>query len=135
MSLGKPIIVQAIGISDLDGTNTTVYRFNETETAVITVTPETVTVDDGQTLPNQFRMEFTAKSYNANMLTDPRVYTNASATPQYCNLNLFGAPSAQNMNVLNVIVHGFQDFSGTRTSVTIGATKWAVGYNELVQTT
>jgi hypothetical protein len=132
MPITKSIVFRSIGIADADGTNVTQYPLHVTESAQASVTSTTDMVDDGQTLPAFWDVEFQAISYNTNIFDDSRVYTNAAAEPRYATLVLLGATGAQNMNITNSIVSATYLYDGNRRGIQLTCSKRAVDPDILV---
>lgn len=135
MAITKPLVFTNIGIADADGTNTTFYPLHVSESATVTLTPVTDTVEDGQTLTASLDLAFEAVSFNTNLYSDARVYTNTTAEPIRATIILSGASGAQTLNIGGVYVTGNRVFDGNRTGIQITATKKGVDSNELVKLT
>jgi hypothetical protein len=135
MAITKPLVFTNIGIADANGSNVTYYPLHVSESATVTLTPVTDTVEDGQTLTASFDLAFEAVSFNTNLYSDARVYTNTTATPTRATIILSGASGAQTLNIGGVYVTGNRVFDGNRTGIQITATKKGVDSNELVKLT
>jgi hypothetical protein len=135
MAITKPLVFTNIGIADANGSNVTYYPLHVSESATVTLTPVTDTVEDGQTLTASFDLAFEAVSFNANLYSDARVYTNTTANPTRATIILSGANGAQTLNIGGVYVTGNRVFDGNRTGIQITASKRAVSGDLLVSLT
>lgn len=133
MALTRTINFKTIGVADNDNaSNVTLFPIHVSESAQLTIEPIADIVDDGQTLPAKFNLSFEALSYNTNIHTDARVYTNGAADPVQCTLVLIGSPGAQNVNVTDSIVSSTLVMDGNRTAYRLTCTKMAVSDETLV---
>ena len=135
MAITKPLVFTNIGIADANGSNVTYYPLHVSESATVTLTPVTDTVEDGQTLTASFDLAFEAVSFNTNLYSDARVYTNTTAEPTRATIILSGATGAQTLNIGGVYVTGNRVFDGNRTGIQITASKRAVSGDLLVSLT
>jgi hypothetical protein len=135
MAITKPLVFTNIGIANADGSGVTFYPLHVSESATVTLTPVTDTVEDGQTLASSYDLAFEAVSFNANLYSDARVYTNTTANPTRATIVLSGANGAQTLNIGGVYVTGNRVYDGNRTGIQITATKKGVDGNELVKLT
>lgn len=133
MAITKPLIFREIVVADADGSNGIGYPIHLSESAQAVVTPVFNKVDDGQSLPARFSIEFEAVSFNTNLYNESRVYSNTAAEPVYATLMLLGAPGSQNLNIVNSLVSAFPVFDGDRTGIKLTTTKDAVSQDTLVQ--
>jgi hypothetical protein len=133
MAITKPLIFTNIGIADANGANVTFYPLHVSESATVTLTPTTDTVEDGQTLVARYDLAFEAVSFNTNLYNDARVYTNTTAEPVRATIILSGANGAQTLNIGGVFVNGNRVYDGNRTGIQITATKIGVDGNDLVK--
>jgi hypothetical protein len=132
MAITKPLIFTNIGIGDANGTNITYYPLHVSESATVTVTPTADVVDNGQTLNAYYDLEVQAISFNTNLFSDTRVYTNTTAEPTYATMFLVGATGAQNLNIGQTIISATRVYDGNRTGVQLTCTKRAVSDDTLV---
>jgi hypothetical protein len=135
MAITKPLVFTNIGIANADGSGVTYYPLHVSESATVTITPTTDTVDNGQTLASFYDIAFEAVSFNANLYSDARVYTNTTATPTLATIILSGNTGAQTLNIGSVYVTGNRVFDGNRTGIQITASKRAVSGDLLVTLT
>ena len=135
MSVTKPIIFTNVGIANADGSSLTYYPLNVSESATVTVTPTSDMVENGQTLPAYFDVEATILSFNANLYSDTRVYTNSTVTPTLARIVLSGATGAQTLNIGPTYVSAVRVYDGNRTGVQITATQRGVSDVVLVNAT
>jgi len=126
MSVTKPLIFTNVGIGDANGSNITYYPLHVSESATVTVTPTFDTIDDGQQLSSFYDLEVSVISFNANIFSDTRVYTNTTATPKLATIFLSGATGAQNLNIGSTYVSANRVYDGNRTGIQLSAKKRAV---------
>lgn len=132
MSVTKPLIFTNVGIGDANGTNITYYPLHVSESATVTVTPTFDTVENGLQLSAFYDLEVSVISFNANIFSDTRVYTNTTATPKLATLYLSGATGAQNLNIGSTYLNATRVYDGNRTGIQVTATKRAVSDDTLV---
>ena len=132
MSVTKPLIFTNVGIGDANGASVTYYPLHVSESATVTVTPTFDTIDDGQQLSAFFDLEVSIISFNANLFSDARVYTNTTATPTKATLFLQGATGAQSLNIGATYLNATRVYDGNRTGIQVTATKRAVSDATLV---
>lgn len=126
MAITKPLVFTNIGIADANGANVTYYPLHLSESATVTLTPTNDTLDNGQTLASFYDVTVEAVSFNANLYSDARVYTNTTATPTLATIILSGTTGAQTLNIGGVYINGSRVFDGNRTGVQITASKRGV---------
>ncbi len=126
MAITKPLVFTNIGIADANGANVTYYPLHLSESATVTLTPTNDTLDNGQTLASFYDVTVEAVSFNANLYSDARVYTNTTATPTLATVILSGTTGAQTLNIGGVYINGSRVFDGNRTGVQITASKRGV---------
>lgn len=123
MAATKALVFQNVLIASSTGTGANTYPLHLTESAEVTITPVTDTVDDGQTLASAFDVTFAVNVYNTTLLADPFVYFDSSKTPTTARIRFVGATGAQNLNVENVIINGSRTFDGNRTAIRLEGSK------------
>lgn len=132
MAITKPLVFTNIGIADADGSNAVFYPLHVSESATITVTPTTDTLDNGQSLGAFYDISFEAVSFNTNLYSDARVYTNTSAEPTLATIIFSGTTGAQTLNIGDVFINGSRAFDGNRTGTVISGTARGVDVNALI---
>ncbi len=123
MAATKALVFSSINIASSAGANPNNYPLHVTESAEVTITPVTDTVDDGQTLASAFDVSFAVNVYNTTLLADPFVYFDSAATPVLARVQFKGATGAQTLNVENVIINGSRTFDGNRTAIRLEGSK------------
>jgi len=123
MAATKALVFSSLNIASATGTGPNNYALHVTESAEVTITPVTDTVDDGQTLASAFDVSFAVNVYNTTLLADPFVYFDSSKTPVLARIRFNGATGAQNINVENVIINGSRVFDGNRTAIRLEGSK------------
>lgn len=135
MSVTKPLIFTNVGIANADGTGVTFYPLNVSESATVTVTPTTDMLENGQTLPAFFDVEVQVVSFNANIYSDTRVYSNSTVTPSQARMILSGATGAQTLNIGPTYITATRVYDGNRTGIQLTATQRGVSDVVLVNPT
>jgi hypothetical protein len=132
MPITKPLIFTNVGIGNADGTGITYYPLHVSESATVTVTPTSDVVDAGLTLNAFYDLEVQVVSFNTNLFSDARVYTNTTAEPTYATMFLAGATGAQTLNIGQTLISATRVYDGNRTGIQITCTKRAVSDELLV---
>ena len=135
MPVTKPLIFTNIGVGDADGSNVTYYPLHVSETATVTVTPTSDIVDAGLTLHAFYDLSVEVISYNTNLYSDARVYTNTTAEPKYATMFLTGAAGAQSLNIDQTLISAVELYDGNRTGIQLTCTKRAVSRDLLANPT
>lgn len=132
MAVTKPLVFTNIGIADADGSNVVFYPLHVSESATVTVTPTTDTVDNGQSLGAFYDIAFEAVSFNTNLYSDARVYTNTTAEPTLATIVFSGVSGAQTINIGDVYINGSRVFDGNRTGTQISGTARGVAIESVL---
>jgi hypothetical protein len=135
MAITRPLVFTNVGIGDATGATPNFYPLHVSESATVTVTPTTDTIDNGQTLTSFYDVSVEFVSFNANVINDARVYNNATATPVLGSILLQGAAGAQNINVTGVYINSERVFDGNRSGIRIFATKRGVSDAQVITLT
>lgn len=135
MAITKPLIFTNVGIGDANGTNITFYPLHVSESATVSVTPTADVVDAGLTLNAYYDISVECISFNTNLFSDARVYTNTSAEPKFATMFLSGATGAQTLNIGETLISATRVYDGNRTGIQITCTKRAVSDELLVNPT
>lgn len=125
MSITKPLIFQAVGVANAAGGAYVQYPLTVTDSAQVTITPVTDTLEDNQTLPSAFDVTAEIISFNSTLLSDAKVYTDTTTTPSAARLCFVGATGSQNININNVYITAHRVFDGNRTGIKLMASKRA----------
>jgi len=123
MAVTKTLIFSNLTIANATGGAANTYPLHVTESAEVTLTPVTDTVDDGQTLASAYDVSFTVDVFNTTLLSDPHVYKDASTSPVLARIIFNPATGGQQLNVENVYINANRDFSGNRTAIRLTGTK------------
>lgn len=125
MAITKTLVFSNIGISNATGAVRNNYPLHLTESAEVTITPVNDTVQDGQTIVSAYDVTFSVNAMNVNILLDPFVYKDASATPVLARMTFQGATGGQILNIENVYINGTRTFDGNRTAINLSGSKRA----------
>jgi len=106
-----------------------VYSEHLQESAEITIEPVTDLVDDGQTLPSAYDVSFAVDVYDSNLLSDPGVYTDSTASPTKTWVRFEGISGGSDINIADIIVNGSKKYDQNRLAVTITGTKRGASLN------
>jgi hypothetical protein len=132
MPITKPLIFTNVGVGDANGTNITYYPLHVSESATVSVTPTSDVVDAGLTLHAFYDLEVQVISFNTNLYSDTRVYTNTTAEPTYATMFLSGATGAESLNIGQTLISATRVYDGNRTGIQLTCTKRAVSDDLLV---
>lgn len=124
-------ITQTLNFTGLN-VNGVSYSLHLTESAEITVETDNDTVDDGQTLTSAYRVNFSAKLYESNVLGDSNVYSNTQATPKKVFVQFTGGTGSPNIKVESVIVNAEKVYDENRSAVRIFGSKKTTSMADLV---
>lgn len=122
----KPIIYKEVTITDVGGGSSSTYTLNIGESAEVTLTPVTSTVEDGQTLTDRYDVSFAINLYDADVLTDARVRVDAGAAIAKGTILFAGATGASDITVTDVIINGTRVFDQNRVAARLTGSKAAV---------
>lgn len=106
-----------------------VYTEHLQENAEITIEPITDLVDDGQTLPSAYDVSFSVDVYDSNLLTDPSVYTDSTASPTKTWIRFEGITGGTDINIADIYVNGNKKYDQNRLAVTLSGTKRGASLN------
>ena len=106
-----------------------VYTEHLQENAEITIEPITDLVDDGQTLPSAYDVSFSVDVYDSNLLVDPSVYTDSTASPTKTWIRFEGITGGTDINIADIYVNGNKKYDQNRLAVTLSGTKRGASLN------
>lgn len=132
MAIAKPLIFEEIEITDEGGANGTSFQQHLVESAEVTPEPATSMIDDGQTLTDHYDTEFSVNLYDLAVLADARVYDDASAEPQKCDIIFKKANGAVTLTISGVILNGTRVYDGNRTQARLFGSKRSVKIDDTV---
>lgn len=122
----KPLIYNEIEITAVGGGTPESYDLHVVESAEIVPTPAESQVEDGQTLTDYYDVTFAVNLYDASVLNDARVYTDAGAAPVKADIIFKGVTGAATVKLENVIINGTRVFDQQRVAARLFGSKRAV---------
>lgn len=128
----RPLIFDSIEISDAGGGNPEEYDKHLVERATVTPEPATTMIDDGQTITDYYDLTFEVGLYNADVLDDTRVYSDASTEPVRTDITFKRASGAVSLKIESVIINGNKDFSGNRVQSVLTGSKRGVSIDSVI---
>jgi hypothetical protein len=84
--MSTPIIFKSFTVEDAGGGNPTVYNMNPVDARELGITPNTTTVDDGQTIMDNVDANFTFDSRDLDVFSDTRITKDAADQKGLCRL-------------------------------------------------
>lgn len=126
MATSKTLSFKGLSVA---GTN---YTKHLSESASITLTEVTDTIDDGQTLTAAYDLECEVVVYETNIGTDSNIYTNAAAEPVLSNVVFQGVAGAAEVTVSNVIVNATKVYDNNRIGYKLFFTKRGVAIDSII---
>lgn len=117
MSITKSLIFTKVAVNGID------YTEHLEESVEITPEPVTTRIEDGQTLPDAWDVNFSVALYDSAPLTDSNIYTNTAQDPTKSNIVFSGAPGSATLTLTSMIINGNKTYENNRMAVVLSGSK------------
>lgn len=108
---------------EIDGVD---YTQHLNESFEVQLEPASTMIKDGQTKIDYYDVTFSVKLYDSNVLSNSKIYKDASQTPQVCDIKFSGVTGARSILITDVIVNAVNDYEEQSSCVRVYGSKRAV---------